>query len=67
MNVSYNEEFVDKTRPFIKNACMALVILSVLLDIAIYKWRHLVHYCIALDLVHNALYMMIPNSATSYT
>ena len=61
MNVSYDEEFVDTTRPVLKNVCMALVIFSVLLDIAIYKWRHLVHYCIVLDLIHFTLYMMIPN------
>ena len=40
---------------------MILCILSVILDLAIYKWRNLVHYCVVVDLLFFNLYQMIPN------
>ena len=56
---SYNEEFVASTRPVILIALISLVITSLVLDIAIYKWRNLVHFCIAIDLLHSTLWNMI--------
>ena len=67
MNQAYDVEFVDMTREHIRNICMVLVVASCLLDIAIFKWRNLVHYCILLELFHYALFMMVPNEETTYS
>ena len=63
---SYNEEFVANTRPVVLKAIISLIIASLVLDIAIYKWRNLIHFCIVIDLFHVALWNMITlTSATS--
>ena len=53
--------------PIVRNACIALVLLSTLLDILIYKYRKLVHILILLELVFNLLVKMVPSQANDYS
>ena len=45
---------------------MFLVIFSLLLDVAIFKWRGLVQQCVLVDLIHFAMYMLVPNEDSVY-
>ena len=49
--IEFDQELVDKIRPAVKYISMILIICSVFLDIATYKWRRCADWIILLQLV----------------
>ena len=51
---------VDILRPPVKYVSMILIVVSVILDIAIFKWRHLADWLLYLDIAANGIAALSP-------
>ena len=63
----FREDFVLEFRTTIKYFSMSMVVLSCILDLAIYKKRNLVNIILFLELTHLALLTTIPSPSNNYT
>ena len=52
MPIPFNEELLDQIRPTMDSVIFFIVIVSLIIDIAICKWRKLVHLCLYLEMLY---------------
>lgn len=57
----FNEELVSELRPSLKLASMVLLVCSVLLDIAIFKWRMLADFILYFNCITSVLTLCFPS------
>ena len=58
---------VDIVRPPIKYISMILIVVSVILDFAIYKWRHLADWILYIDIPANCIAALSPAEENNTT
>ncbi len=56
----YNDALLDATAPGLRVLIGAILIGSLLYDIACYKYRHLAHYTLYIETFATQLYMLVP-------
>ena len=52
MPIPFNEKLLDEIRPTMEIVLLSIVIVSLIIDIAICKWRKLVHVCLYLEMLY---------------
>ena len=67
MPFDFREDLVENFKITIKYISMVNVVLSCLLDIAIYKKRSLVDFIFYIEMVHTTLLFLIPSANNNYT
>ena len=67
MDLKYNEEIVDAGWSTVRSLCIFLTIFSLVFDIAIIKWRNLVHYCALIELLQIMAEMFVPSDIITYS
>ena len=67
MDLKYNEEIVDVAWSSVRSVCIFLTIFSLVFDIAIIKWRSLVHYCALIELLQFMVEMFVPSTNITYS
>ena len=63
----FNEDFVSSAQPFIKIMCIVLIVFSICLNIAIYKWRGLTKWILYEELVYHLLISIVPTDVKNMT
>ena len=63
----FREDLVQEFRTTIKYISMTICVLSVILDVAIYKKRNLVNLILYMELTHVTLLTTIPSASSNYT
>ena len=66
MPLNYNRSFVESTYPTIQTILKVMTIVSITLDVLIFKWRPLVHLCLLVENIHEALRVLVPSTNTAY-
>ena len=56
----FRKDIVDKIQPTIAYMGISTIIVAIMLDIAIYKWRKLTHLILYFELLYNLTVMTIP-------
>lgn len=64
--IDFDDNVVDDLRPFISVICLTLIILSMILDVAIFKWRRLATLLVMAECVWQVSYSMIPTEKNNY-
>ena len=65
--VTYDEDIVGVLRPIAKGIVIALIVLGLLLDVTICKWRNLTDYIFPLVMLDQVIAFAIPSSLNCYT
>ena len=61
LNVDFKYDIVAQIKPYVAIACMALVIIAIIIDIASLKWHGLIDYIMHVDLFYILLIHLIPS------
>ena len=52
MPIPFNEKLLDEIRPTMEIVLLSIVIVSLIIDVAICKWRKLIHLCLYLEMLY---------------
>ena len=64
---NYNEDFVVEHHSTFKNLAIAFLILGLVLNVLIYKWRNLVDFCFLYEMLYQTIYLSVPSSQITYS
>ena len=53
---------MDQLQPIVADLCIAMIILAIILDVAVYKWRKLTTLIFYFEMVYTLLVALIPST-----
>ena len=64
---NYNEDFVVEHHATFKTLAIAFLILGLVLNVLIFKWRNLVDFCFLYEMLFTTIYLSVPSSQIIYS
>ena len=63
----YRQDIIDQIQPIIAYMGITFIILAIMLDVAIYKWRNLTSFILYFELTYTLLVITIPSTENPTT